>query len=228
MSVDYIFKTLENFPRKLTASNLRDASPFGKTWTQVLDLLEKELRMLGCRRGSVVIKTAHSSYDLRKDGKLRSDVRRPIHPGVVLLFDVYDAKAKKYKPMNFECDQFTEWKANVRAIADGLEALRKINRYGVSGGGSLSAHYQGYKALPPVGGVRDDKVADIILAEFAEFIDAHSTFKAQEILERRDVFYRAYKQAAGKLHPDNKATGDNKAFLHLQRIKQLLEKIFEK
>lgn len=225
MSLEYKFESLEGgFPRDLTPAHRRGYSQFGKTWTQVQEILERELRMLKYRRGSVVLQTAHSPWDVRKDGRLRSDVRKPEHPGVVLKFDVYDSGQKKYVPMSFECDQFSEWKANVRAIADALEALRKVNRYGVSGGGKAEAHYEGYKALPSGNeDLTDEKVSDVVLASF---ITTHTGIKVQEILSSKENLIRAYKRAAAKLHPDNQETGDNKAFLHLQKIKTLLEKNF--
>ncbi len=225
MPLDYKFQPLEgSFPRDLTPDSKRDSSPFGKTWTQVQEILERELRMLSYRTGSVILQTAHSPWDVRKDGKLRSEVRKPEHPGVVLKFDVYNEVEKKYELLSFECDQFADWKSNVRAIADALEALRKVNRYGVSGGGKTDAHYEGYKALPSgETGLTDDLVSDVVLAAYLE---THSGLRVKDILASKEIFKRAYKRAAAKLHPDNKQTGDTKAFLHLQKITELLEKNF--
>lgn len=224
MSLDYKFEPLEGaFPRDLTPSQNRNGSPFGKTWTEVQNLLEKELRMLNFRAGSVILQTAHSPYDVRKDGKLRSDVRRPEHPGVVLKFEVYNSKVKRYERMSFECDQFTEWKANVRAIADAMEALRKVNRYGVSGGGKTNAHYEGYKALPPQNGFTEDEFADGMLAGF---IAHFSDYSPMEILKDKEVLTKAYKQAAAKLHPD-KNNGSHEHFIRLQKAKEILEGNFK-
>lgn len=223
MSLDYKFESLQGgFPRDLTPAGKRNYSPFGKTWTEVQNLLEKELRMLKYRRGSVVLQTAHSPWDVRKDGRLRSDVRRPEHPGVVLKFEVYNSDVRRYEQMSFECDQFTEWKANVRAIADAMEALRKVNRYGVSGGGKADAHYTGYKALPPQNGFTEDDFADGVLAGF---IAHFSDYSPMEILKDKEILSRAYKQAAAKLHPD-KTGGSQEHFIRLQKAKEVLEKNF--
>lgn len=220
MSLDYKFQSLEGeFPRELTKSWNRNSSPFGKTWTEVQELLERELRMLSYRSGSVVLQTAHSPYDVRKDGRLRADVRKPEHSGVVLKFEVYDSVQKRYVPMSFECDQFTDWKANVRAIADAMEALRKVNRYGVSGGGKSNAHYEGYKALPPAEEASDE--ADLTCAQF---IALHSAFNRVEILTDKAVLIKAYKQAAAKLHPDNPETGSHEHFLRLKTAYESLKK----
>lgn len=202
MSLDYKFEPLDGFPRELTPSWKRDKSPFGKTWTDVQILLEKELRFLSYRAGSVFLQTAHSEWDVRKDGKLRSDVRAPEHPGVVLKFDVYDSKAKRYVQMSFECDRFVQWKANVRAIADAMEALRKVDRYGVSGGGKTNAHYEGYKALPPAGGENPSR------QNAAEFIAKYSDYPPHA-LDDKELLTKAYRQAALLLHPDKGGTADD-------------------
>ena len=194
MTLDYKFEPLDGFPRELTPYWKRDKSPFGKSWAEVQSLLERELRQLGYRTGSVVLQTAHSSWDVRKDGKLRSDVRAPEHPGVVLKFDVYDATAKRYVQMSFECDRLVQWKANVRAIADAMEALRKVNRYGVTGGGKSDAHYEGYKALPAAG------ESDVRQAA-AEFIAKHSDYPPHAMGDQ-ELLTKAFRQAAMRLHPD--------------------------
>lgn len=174
--------------------------------------------MLDFRDGSVVIRTAHTPYNLRNDGKLRSDARNPEHPGVVLLFEVWDSQNKRYEKMSFECDKFTDWKANVRAIADALEALRKVNRYAVSGGGKLNAHYQGYKPLPET---------KTTLNEAAEFISEHSNYTSLGILKYWETFIKAHRDAVKKLHPDNQKTGSHELFIQLQYSKDILDKHYK-
>jgi hypothetical protein len=207
MALEYKFQSLESFPRDLTPSYQRKKSGFGKTWSETQNILERELRHLNYRRGSTVLLTAHSPYDVRKDGQLRSDVRRPEHPGVVVKFDVYDSRLKRYVTMSFECDQFTEWKDNVRAIADAMEALRKVDRYGVSAGGRHNAQYEGYKALPSADGRVSSR------EDAAEFISQHSGWPASS-LNDVEVLSKAYRQAALKLHPDKGGTQDD--FVKLQ------------
>jgi hypothetical protein len=222
MSLDYKFQPLEgSFPRDLTPYYLREDSRFGKTWTEVQVILERELRMLNFRSGSVVLKTAHSPFDVRKDGKLRSDVRKPEHPGVVLSFEVWNPKAKRYEQMSFNCDKFTEWKANVRAIADGLESLRKIDRYGVFGGTNQSAHYEGYKALPS----SDSEFEcswDVVDA--VSFLVTHSEYTTTDICRgnfKNEYFEKAYRSACRKLHPDS--GGSHEEFVKLQKYYEILK-----
>jgi hypothetical protein len=209
--MEYSHEKLDSFPRKLT--NDRDDSRFGKTWTQVQAILSREVIQLGARNGSVVIRTAHQPWDLRNDGKLRSDARKPEHPGVVIKFDIWNKSTGRYEPLQFECDKFGDWKDNVRAIADALEALRKIERYGVSSSGKENAHYQGYKALPDA---KSEK------AEAAEFIATHSGCTVNEVLMNSSMFNQAYRKAASKLHPDS-PNGSHELFIKLQNAKDCLE-----
>jgi hypothetical protein len=102
-------------------------------------LLERELRAL--RAKNIVIQAAVTDQDIRNDGWLRANAR-PEHPGVILTFD------SRHGPLSYPCDAFNDWQANVRAIALALEALRKVDRYGVTKRGE---QYTGWKALPAAG-----------------------------------------------------------------------------
>jgi hypothetical protein len=205
--LDYTYKSLDGqFPRKLTNYQQRKPSPFGKTWTETLDLLEKELRHLGYRRGSCVIQTAHTPYDVRNDGRLRRDARKPEHPGVVITFDKWNGETKRYDKMSFECDQFVDYAANIRAIADAMEALRKVDRYAVSGGGKSNAHYEGYKAL---NGANESDTAQAA----AQFISDHSGIFIHPVDTNSEVLQTAYRRAAMKLHPDKGGSSEQFSLL---------------
>jgi hypothetical protein len=114
------------------------------SWAGTLKLLEFELAKIG---GShVVLMLACDESEIRRDGMLysRAEVK---HPGVVLAFD------SNHGPLSYATDTFEgrwpvdppDWQINTRAIALGLEALRKIDRYGI---GAYGQQYAGYKALP--------------------------------------------------------------------------------
>lgn len=214
--LDYQFKPLQgSFPRPLTPSHQRAPVPFGKTWKQILEMLERELRHLRARSGSCVLLTAHTAYDVNNNGTLRRGVRQPEHPGVVVKFDVWDPKLRRYLPMSFECDNFMTYEANVQAIAGAMEALRRVDRYAVTGGGKSSAHYEGYKALPPStnGGMTQE--------DAAAFLAQHSGLNRQTIITDPLVKDIAYKKAVAKLHPD--AGGAHEDFIKLQNAKKALD-----
>ena len=74
---------------------------------------------------AVVIQLHCGERDIRRDGMPRADAR-VTSPAVAIAFQC--AKGA----MTFPCDEFDDWQSNIRAIALGLEALRKIERYGIT------------------------------------------------------------------------------------------------
>lgn len=115
---------------------------FDTGWTETRRLLERELDKLGAHE--VVIELAVTEGDLRLDGWPYADAR-PSHPGVIISFD------SRHGPLRYGTDAFPNWQANVRAIALGLEALRKVERYGI---GKRGEQYVGWRELPAGGDVQ--------------------------------------------------------------------------
>lgn len=111
------------------------SSPFRTGWSGTLRLLERELDKLGAHE--VVIELALTETEIRLDGRPRAGAR-PSHPGVVISFD------SNHGPLRYGTDAFPDWQANVRAVALGLEALRKVERYGI---GRRGEQYQGWRQL---------------------------------------------------------------------------------
>lgn len=130
-----IFRPLERWDRKVDAA--RPHSPFRAPYQDTIDLLEREVRMLGARQ--VVVELAVVESDLRRDGQPYASAR-PRHPGVTVAFD------SQHGSLKYTADKFATWMENLRAIALGLEALRKVDRYGMT---SRGEQYAGWKALPP-------------------------------------------------------------------------------
>lgn len=109
--------------------------PFRSSWTDTLTLLERELEKLGATE--VVIEAPFRDDDIRIDGWPRANAR-PSGPGVIINFD------SEHGPLRYGTAKFPNWQSNVRAIALGLEALRKVDRYGISKRGE---QYSGWKQL---------------------------------------------------------------------------------
>jgi len=118
----------------------RKSAAFSAAWQSTLELLKRELRMLDARR--VVVEIAMHEGQIRRDGYPYSNARAT-HPGVILSFE------SKYGPLRYPCDTYTRWEDNLRAIALALEALRAVDRYGVT---RRAEQYAGWKALPAGGG----------------------------------------------------------------------------
>lgn len=117
---------------------------FRASWQSTLDLLGFETEQLGA--DLVVIQVDVKDGDLRRDGMVKS---RAIvgHPGVAVSFE------SKFGPLRYATDRYEPrwsgdppgWQANTRAIALALEALRAVDRYGVTRRGE---QYRGWSALP--------------------------------------------------------------------------------
>lgn len=115
-------------------------SPFKATWRSTVQLLAKELRAHGARNTILEVDVRES--DLRLDGLPRAD-RRARTSGIVLSFKA--TKVPGSPQLRYEVGTYNDWTDNLRAIALGLEALRAVDRYGVTKRGE---QYAGWKALP--------------------------------------------------------------------------------
>jgi hypothetical protein len=135
MSLQYQFRPLGAWTEGATKRR-RGTSSFSATWQSTLTLLGRELIHLGAR--NVVLQADFREADLRVDGLPRSNARAPQHPGVRIAFD------SKHGPLTYATDAYRFWQHNVRAIALGLEALRAVDRYGVTKRGE---QYTGWKQL---------------------------------------------------------------------------------
>lgn len=131
---DITFRPIDVWPGEMTRARRR--SQFSAPWGKTIALLERELGYLRAR--NVVFQIAVVERDLRIDGKPRAQARVS-HPGVILAFE------SRVGPLKYAVDTFDRWADNVRAIALAMEALRAVDRYGVTRRGE---QYTGWKALP--------------------------------------------------------------------------------
>lgn len=205
MALDVRFVPLARWIGKPTIS--RRNATFRATYMQTLDLLERELDHL--RAKNVVIEAAFKSNQIRNDGWPYSSAR-PSAPGVILTF------TRGNESVSMPCDTYTTFDDNLRAIALSLEALRAVDRYGVTKSGE---QYKGFAQLPPPGG--DSQEMDV---ETAARVLASHTFNIPHtaILNDRSDYEQALKCAQRAAHPD--AGGNHEAFVRVQQAKDVLEK----
>ena len=114
----------------------REHSRFSASWSSTVRDLARELTALRAER--VVMELDMFETDFRLDGLPRANAR-PASPGVVLYMDT------PHGPLRYAVDTYAHWQENVRAIALALEALRAVDRYGVTRKGE---QYAGWRALP--------------------------------------------------------------------------------
>ena len=142
--------------------------PFDSTYSQTLTLLDRELRHLNA--DDVVIQLALREDQIRLDGMPKAQAT-PAHPGVKLSF------TSPYGPLVYRTNAFRKWHANLRAIALGLEALRKVDRYGITKRGE---QYTGWKALPAGGNQQRAQRGRQLIAE-------HGSVRAAQRATHPDV-----------------------------------------
>jgi len=111
-------------------------SRFKTTMDQAQQFLRSEIKRLS-GTGLVV----STNIPLRKDGMMYSDWmgRKIDDPGVAIYFKY------KGKDVSMCCDQYSRIWENVYALAKGIEALRGMERWGVSE--FLDRAFTGFKAL---------------------------------------------------------------------------------
>lgn len=202
MALSYVIKPLpEPWPGKPKQPK---HSPFKTKWTGTLDLLDRELRHLGARNVVLHVDVRHPN-EIRQDGQLRADAR-PAHRIMLAFSD------KNGKRLQFPCDTFAWWQDNVYAIARALEALRMVERYGVSS----TSQYEGFKALPAsTGPTMDVETAAVILSNYK------TTLTDKDILRDKRLATEALRAARAKEHPD--VGGDASRWHNVELAKRILE-----
>lgn len=135
---------IREWPGELTRS--RGRSLFKAGLTDTLQLLDREIGSLTenrTQRESAELLIAIPAGALwRQDGRPRAHAVAE-HPGVIFSLD------SMHGPLSYPCDTFTTWQDNLRAVALALEALRKVDRYGVTKRGE---QYRGFLAIEATSG----------------------------------------------------------------------------
>lgn len=189
-----IVRPIQQWPGKLRTSRAR--SNFSAPWRSTLLLLDKEISAIGGRR--VVLQVAIPEQQFRLDGYPRAHAVQE-HPGVVLALE------STHGPLQYPCDAFDRWQDNLRAIALSLEALRKVDRYGVAGHGQ---QYTGWKQIGS--GSMSEAAARTVLAEWAGL--THEPTAALDLLVKR---------ARIRAHPDRNG-GDRTAWDRIEQAARVL------
>jgi hypothetical protein len=170
-----------------------DPEMLGKT----LEVLSREIRALKPRQA--ILEVDLRPEDFRQDGAPRAG-RVAKTPGIILTL----VKTKWGHDIRYEVGTYDYWDDNLRAVALGLEALRKVDRYGVTKRGE---QYVGFKALPA--GSNESTMNE---AEATEWFEKHAS----------PPTHAGYRNLAALYHPDNGRHGDRALWDELERARQAL------
>lgn len=189
------------WPRNRTRYTARFSSGGGMklTISDGLRRLEAELKRLGAPSWNVIVS---SNLVLGQRGMPLANQAEPSDPGVAVYFKLRD------KPRVLACDRWRRTTENLAAIAAHIDAIRRVDRYGV---GTLDQAFAGYTPLPPPGADNRPpwrKVLDIT---------NDRAVTAEEIRQR-------YRKLAAELHPDMPGgSHEGMAQLNLARDEALRE-----
>jgi hypothetical protein len=188
---------------------------FKAKWQDTLALLKAEVTYL---HGTVIAcQIDVTEGDIRRDGMLRVGAKVGF-PGVKISFE------SRYGPLTYATDEYARngsmagWQANVRAIALGLQALRAVDRYGITRSGE---QYRGFTALSDKPADRDVMTPQDARLIFADALK-DAEFKASDIEWSTPAGVNlAYRQAA-KLHHPDVAGGDGSVFRLITKARDTL------
>lgn len=166
----------------------RSRSTFKASWGSTTRLLQRELALLDAKHG--VIQADFTEDDLRLDGLPRANAPVPVHPGIKVSFE------SRYGALTYATDSCAYWQHNVRSIALGLEALRAVDRYGVTRRGE---QYTGWLAIEAGGAKMTPERAAQALWEMAGRPDGVNAATARADATRASWLLR---RARARVHPD--------------------------
>lgn len=202
-------------PNWKPASARRPYSPFSSTYTSTMDLLQKELRHLKARSAFIQVDLRDHDRGVRLDGQLRSGALVD-HPGVILTIET-----AAHGTLVYPCDAFSgrsgrpAWQENLRAVALGLEALRRVERYGIAERGQQYAGFRELGSGTEMGGATQtrEQVARYLatMAGWATDTDLHA------VLNHPGVVDQLYRQAAMVHHPDHGGDQTTMAYITAAR-----------
>jgi hypothetical protein len=154
----YTFRPLVQWTDPVTQN--RPDCRFRAAWSDTLDLLDRETYMLGA--DVVVLQVDVTEADIRRDGMIRANARARF-PGVRVSFE------SRFGPLTYATDRYDDWRDNIRAVALSLEALRKVDRYGVNKRGE---QYQGWIAIEAATGETKLQEARDLIASYGGLAEA--------------------------------------------------------
>lgn len=214
MTVRFEIRPLIGWDRPYT-ENRKSSGQFKAKWAATIDHLKAEVDYLG---GTLVVaQIAVTEGEIRRDGMLKVGARvsspavkisfESVHGPLTYATDVYDRMWPGTMP---------GWQANIRAIGLGLEALRAVDRYGITRSGE---QYRGFTALSDKPAGHDELTVEDARRVFAEALSL-STAALGDNFQDQGAITRMYRLAAKKYHPD--AGGSESVFRLITRARDVL------
>ncbi|MBA3654564.1 MAG: hypothetical protein H0W70_10265 [Actinobacteria bacterium] len=200
----------------------RDYTPFDSSYSATLQLLDRELTHLGTRDATLQVDARETQ--VRLDGQLKADAKVE-HPGAIVTIET-----AKLGTLVYSCDRYiarwsgkVSWQENLRAIALGLEALRKVERYGIANRGEQYAGYRELGSGIPLG---QEPPSTMTADEAARFMSTLANMPApvDDVIGDPDLADLMYKYAAKTCHPD--VGGEAETFKQLGEARRVVARAY--
>jgi hypothetical protein len=200
----------------------RKSITFRSSWSATKRLLADEVEALGGELVVVEFDIIGGEAAFRVDGSLRANAKAGAFPGVRVSFRC------RHGDLSYATDRYAaqysgqvSWQANVRAVALSLEALRAVDRHGVTRAGE---QYTGWRAIEAGGSTSStfataDEAARWVAEQAAE--GGRGKFHPRDIAAGGEYFTNAYRALARRLHPD--VGGDPADWARLDEARRLIE-----
>lgn len=196
---------MEAYPLQWPVGYKRTANRIHSRFEQSMETAQRFLRIEVSRiNGKDLI--VSTNIPVRKDGMLYTDwMKKKIEdPGVAIYFKY------KGKDISMCCDQYLGVWENIYALGKGIEALRSMERWGVSD--FLERAFTGFAAIPEVSSYNMPSIWVIL----------GLPGKPAGI----DEVHAAYKRKAKEVHPDT-PNGNEVEFIQLQTAYKQAKSMFE-
>lgn len=169
----------------------RSSSRFKQTGENAQIHLRNEIHRLGAN--NLIVST---NCQIRNDGYVYSDMSmaKLPDPGVAIYFNY------KGKDVSMCCDTYLTVCENIYALAKGIEAIRAIERYGISE--FMERAFTGFKELPAS--------SQVELPNWWDILEVKPTATLDDVKE-------AYRRLAIRYHPDKPGTGNAEKFIQVQK-----------
>jgi hypothetical protein len=141
---------------------------FESTYDQTLALLRREIEAIGGRDAIVGVVTYASHIAKRGDGILADT--KVLHGGAEVSFDIPEGRGSRRVTFHTDARRSywsgptgnrKNFESNLRAIALGLEALRAVNRYGIT---TTGQQYAGFAQL--TAGPSQEQLGEELVRQF--------------------------------------------------------------
>lgn len=209
-NVEFIFRPIQQWdqPRRE-----KEACRFRSTAGQTQNDLKCELAAIGV--DECVIQADLDESQIRNDGMPYATAKFKSHR-VIVSFNHPEQGS-----VSFPCDTYTGFWNNVRGIVKTMEALRAVDRYGVT---KNSEQYTGWKQLPSNAIVLQDfrSVEDAAahILDVAVGLDECSEYHHNAMITSDEFFRKIYRSAASIVHPDK--GGSDQAMAKLNRARDMI------